>query len=97
MNLVNQIFPKDGTKQTHVFLCTNNIPTLLSFNFKYSEERSTNKAAMRVGRSFDKKGILPWNIVDVNELAVFPGELVREPNSFHIKVAPIGMHRSKHC
>ena len=97
MNLVNQIFPKDGTKQTHVFLCTNNIPTLLSFNFKYSEERSTNKAAMRVGRSFDKKGILPWNIVDVNELAVFPGELVRKPNSLGVEVASIRMNCLEQC
>ena len=97
MNLVIQIFPKDATKQTHVFLCINNIPTLVSFNFNHGEERSTNKAAMRVGRSFDKKGILPWNIVDVNELAVFPGELVRKPNSLGVEVASIRMNCLEQC
>ena len=70
---------------------------MLSLNINHGEERSTNKAATMIGRCFDKRGILPWNIVDVNELAVFPGELVREPDSFYVKVAPIRMHRLKHC
>ena len=97
MNLVTQIFPKDATKQTHVFLCTNNIQKLLSFNFNRGEEKSTNKVAILVGRSFDKRGILPWNIVDVNKLAVFPGELVREPNSLGVEVASVRMNCLEEC
>ena len=52
---------------------------------------------MRVGRSFDKKGILPWNIVDVNELAVFPGELVRKPNGLGVEVASVRMNCLEQC
>ena len=52
---------------------------------------------MMVGCGFDNKGILPWNIVDVNELAVFPGELVREPNSLGVEVAPIRMNCLEQC
>ena len=70
---------------------------MLSFNFNHGEERSTNKAAMVVGRSFDKGGILPWNIVDVNKLAVFPGELVREPNSLGVEVASVRMNCLEQC
>ena len=50
-----------------------------------------------VGRSFDKRGILPWNIVDVNKLAVFPGELVRKPNGLGVEVASIRMNCLEQC
>ena len=52
---------------------------------------------MMVGRGFDKKGILPWNIVDVNKLAVFPSELVREPNSLCVEVASVRMNCLEQC
>ena len=70
---------------------------MLSLNINHGEERSTNKAATMIGRSFDKRGILPWNIVDVNELAVFPGELVREPNSLGVEVASVRMNCLEQC
>ena len=52
---------------------------------------------MVVGRSFDKGGILPWNIVDVYKLAVFPGELVRKPNSLGVEVASVRMNCLEQC
>ena len=70
---------------------------MLSFNLNHGEARSTNKAAMMVGCGFDKKEILPWNIVDVNKLAVFPGEPVREPNSLGVEVASVRMNCSEQC
>ena len=54
-------------------------------------------AGMMVGCGFDNKGILPWNIVDVNELAVFPGELVRKPNGLGVEVASVRMNCLEQC
>ena len=40
--------------------------------------------------------ILPGNVVDKDELAVFPCQLVRESHSFGCEVAAIWIHRFQH-
>ena len=40
--------------------------------------------------------ILPGNVVDEDELAVFPCQLVRESNSFSSEIPSIWIHRFQH-